>query len=364
MTRTLPWLFNDGKDAKSGKLVTSKAAKRPKDLSDHHPLKSNSARFKGQPGSPKGGRSRDFVMPLEANICTIDRTPSTSPPPTLPPRASPLRPGLQVDDIYIMVEDEFLATAQTFTRHLHHAEYQRLKKTAKERNPSTISKISRPTDGKTPMRNEHKRKKQAQAVDRTLKQGVDELLVKAAKHHSRSKNSDSDFDVNDFEDDHHWQGTQLHAFMSATPRHNLKSLTGLQGVKGHTKAAAGYRRGRLTSERSKPSSVSKVEVLLEDDDETDDLDRPLSPHQRPSAGEAHISTGPSSLHPSRFDFSTRAVPLVTDELATETPASAARSSAAIRARLDARRNRGEMHAGKHGRSNERKSNAEEMPLFL
>ncbi|KAF4549169.1 Hypothetical protein D9617_23g005840 [Elsinoe fawcettii] len=60
------------------------------------------------------------------------KTLSTSPPPA-PPDQEPIREGYSADDIYMMVEDEFLSTAQLYTQHLHHAEYQRLKKLAKQR---------------------------------------------------------------------------------------------------------------------------------------------------------------------------------------------------------------------------------------
>lgn len=46
-----------------------------------------------------------------------------------------------------MVEDEFLAVAHDFTRHIHAAEYQRLKGLAKSQNEETIQNISRPVTG-------------------------------------------------------------------------------------------------------------------------------------------------------------------------------------------------------------------------
>ncbi|KAK0736125.1 hypothetical protein B0T21DRAFT_288148 [Apiosordaria backusii] len=55
--------------------------------------------------------------------------------------------GIDKDDKYRMVEDEFLAVAGGFTRHLHAAEYQRLKGLAKSQNAETISNISRPVTG-------------------------------------------------------------------------------------------------------------------------------------------------------------------------------------------------------------------------
>ena len=52
--------------------------------------------------------------------------------------------GLENDDRYRMVEDEFLHTAQKFTAHLHRAEYNRLKTLAKSQNAETIREIERP----------------------------------------------------------------------------------------------------------------------------------------------------------------------------------------------------------------------------
>ncbi|KAF1930997.1 uncharacterized protein M421DRAFT_418488 [Didymella exigua CBS 183.55] len=63
-----------------------------------------------------------------------ERAHSSSPPPLAdcaPPRDEPMRKGVSKfdlrDDEWMMVEDEFLETAKLFTRHLHIAEYDRLK---------------------------------------------------------------------------------------------------------------------------------------------------------------------------------------------------------------------------------------------
>lgn len=55
--------------------------------------------------------------------------------------------GADHDDKYRMVEDEFLAVAGDFTRHLHAAEYQRLKGLVKSQNAEAIQNISRPVTG-------------------------------------------------------------------------------------------------------------------------------------------------------------------------------------------------------------------------
>ncbi|KAK5939057.1 hypothetical protein PMZ80_008360 [Knufia obscura] len=58
---------------------------------------------------------------------------SSSPPPPGPPDVTPMIQGLDGDDAYMLVEDEFYSTAQQFTAHLHHAEYKRQLKVARER---------------------------------------------------------------------------------------------------------------------------------------------------------------------------------------------------------------------------------------
>jgi hypothetical protein len=62
-------------------------------------------------------------------------------------RDSFMIPGPLDDDRYRMVEDEFLSTAQLFTAHLHRAEYNRLKTSAKATNAEAIREIERPVVG-------------------------------------------------------------------------------------------------------------------------------------------------------------------------------------------------------------------------
>ncbi|KAI5812910.1 hypothetical protein BZA77DRAFT_390249 [Pyronema omphalodes] len=90
---------------------------------------------------------------------TTDEITSASKPPKK--RRSTLKPtpdedfsaiGLMLpsDSHWIMVEDEFLSTAQLFTRSLHRLEYQRLQLEATSRNASKISHIQRPVVSKGP----------------------------------------------------------------------------------------------------------------------------------------------------------------------------------------------------------------------
>lgn len=74
--------------------------------------------------------------------------------------------GIEKDDRYRMVEDEFLATAQRFTVHLHAAEYKRQEKIARARNAETISSISRPV---TQTMSDHTKRK-FEAIERSKAQ--------------------------------------------------------------------------------------------------------------------------------------------------------------------------------------------------
>lgn len=187
-----------------------------------------------------------------------------------------MRPGLNADDIYIMVEDEFHAVAQQFTKHLHHAEYVRQRNIAKTRNAGTINTISRPTDSVTAMREETKKKKQAQAQEIKTKTGVEKIIPPKTASGAGDKSEESDFE-NEVRANDPWQGTQLHRFMTKSPKKNLTSLTGLQGVVSHTKAAAGLHRPEKPSEKPKrlfeaPQATNDSSSESDDDN---DLDAPV-----------------------------------------------------------------------------------------
>jgi hypothetical protein len=85
-----------------------------------------------------------------------------------------MREGMDHDDKYRIVEDEFLAIAQQFTVHLHAAEYKRQEKMAKARNAETISSISRPVTGKMP--DSTKRKVEGIARSKAQQNTIQRLL--------------------------------------------------------------------------------------------------------------------------------------------------------------------------------------------
>ncbi|KAF6229293.1 hypothetical protein HO133_007409 [Letharia lupina] len=237
MARTLPWL-------KSGTTTNLQPA-RLKPAKRQRMLDPNSDSDSADNVNP-----RAVTTPKKQAAPAAERTPSTSPPPQ-PPTEEFMRPGLSADDIYIMVEDEFHAVAQTFTKHLHHAEYIRLRNAVRDRNAPTINNISRPVDSITTMREETRRKKEAEAREAKMKAAIESIKVPKGAIGPLDES-----DISDFEEDRQddpWQGTQLQHFITTSPKKNLTGLTGLQGVISHTRAAAGY-----SKPEKRPSQPTKL----------------------------------------------------------------------------------------------------------
>ena len=216
-----------------------------------------------------------------------------------------MREGLDQDDIYIMVEDEFHAISKTFTQHLHHAEYLRLKSLAKSQNASTISNISRPTDSITAMRKETKIRKEAEARASKQKNALQQMQAQTATRRPQTASDMEESDEEDSKYDDPWVGTTLQGLMMS-PSRGKTSLTGLQRVHANTRAAAGYSK----AERSSPKGARPIDLMErsalrtdktpepseeEDDaatedggDDDDDLDAPA--RQRRLAPKKHIET--------------------------------------------------------------------------
>lgn len=98
--------------------------------------------------------------------------------------------GLEKDDQYRMVEDEFLRTAQQFTVHLHTAEYKRQKKMVRSRNAQAINSITRPVVGKMP--DQTKQRVGGTKLARAQQAGLTGLLGQAPGGDSNSDESDDD----------------------------------------------------------------------------------------------------------------------------------------------------------------------------
>ena len=167
-----------------------------------------------------------------------------------------------------MVEDEFLSTAKTFTQHIHHAEYVRLKKLAKSRGAGTLRDIDRATDERT-------------------EQGVELRLKKEAAENAGKQKKGLKDDDESSDEDPYMHDPQLAGLMTGEVRTG-KNLSGMAKVKSNTRAAAGFSQspknvGRVrdmfaennrTKETPPPSKGKKVfrEEAYSTDDEDDDLD--------------------------------------------------------------------------------------------
>jgi hypothetical protein len=125
-----------------------------------------------------------------------------------------------------MVEDEFYTIAQSFTQHLHYAEYIRRKKEAKAQSTEALNDIQRPTDGRTQLPKEAVRRKEAEALAARQKAGLAHL-------------EEPEAEKNDSDDDDTWAGTHLHGLLTS-PRKS-RSLVGAHAMKSSTRAAAGFR---------------------------------------------------------------------------------------------------------------------------
>ena len=160
-----------------------------------------------------------------------------------------MREGLEQDDIYIMVEDEFYAVAKTFTQYLHHAEYVRLKNIAKNRNIRDTISVARSIDSITLMREDTKRRREQEAKATRQRAGLDMIRAHATSKRPETVCDDESEDEARAYDDP-WIGTTLQGLM-ASPSRNQMSLTGLQRVKSCTRAAAGYSKPRDLLENAK-----------------------------------------------------------------------------------------------------------------
>lgn len=203
---------------------------------------------------------------------------------------------LPSDECYIMVEDEFLSIAQTFTRSVHRAEYERLQSLAKAKNASRISEIQRPVPGVTRMSREMVLKAEI-AAKQKVKEGVLKGLPPVGGEEDSSDEERVDRSV--------WGNSSLGMLM-CSPKRRERDLNAKWKVLPGTRAAAGFvkaevdggvARRRLFAEKQrrkereecavgKPAlttreTVVKQEAVVvsetddDEDDDDDDLDAPV-----------------------------------------------------------------------------------------
>lgn len=122
-----------------------------------------------------------------------------------------MKEGFDQDDMWVMVEDEFLETAKQFTRHLHHAEYQRLKRLAKEKKAGRAEDIARPVVGQATMSVAEQKRVESEKLEREQRRAL-----RAAA----GKDEDSD----EWEDQTWASNPRLAGLMSRKESTNLTKL--------------------------------------------------------------------------------------------------------------------------------------------
>ena len=151
--------------------------------------------------------------------------------------------GYTADDAWMMVEDEFQTLAQSYTRHLHHAEYKRLmgeaKKAPRKSLPEPVSPMSKKT----------KQKLQRDTLASKQKEGLDEIIL------GKRKTDTTDAEEDKVEDP--WRGTHLAGLMGPGSQEK-RSLRGLERMHSSTKAAKGFSRYDNDDEQEAESSRSDV----------------------------------------------------------------------------------------------------------
>jgi hypothetical protein len=204
-----------------------------------------------------------------------DRSPSTSPPPA-PPVAEYMREGYGADDAWMMVEDEFAATAQLYTQHLHHAAYAEQKRRAQARGQKVLRTLGRPTDGRT--------ERDDMAVDR------EERAMSIKKALGLDKEEEGDL-----------TDPLLGALMN-DPRRMGRALEGVGKMKSKSRAANGFLR---SPEKARKTFVEDLGTDggrdLEDDfseADSDDLDGPVArPRKQSTEASYNISAKPAAPKP-------------------------------------------------------------------
>ncbi|KAF1989252.1 hypothetical protein K402DRAFT_452015 [Aulographum hederae CBS 113979] len=177
-----------------------------------------------------------YQRTIQTNPTTLACAFSSSPPPAelplQPPTPAYMRPGLAADDAFVMVEDEFLATARVFTKHLHAAEYARLKTLARTANSEKAHTISRAVDGRTEMSRE------ARIRVRGLERGerVGEAVERVGGDLGEWGREEEEREV----EEEGWIRDPRLMGLMRRPEVRRVRLEGLVGVRGDTRMARGF----------------------------------------------------------------------------------------------------------------------------
>ncbi|OLN81246.1 hypothetical protein CCHL11_07338 [Colletotrichum chlorophyti] len=270
MTRRLPW----NRDGPARTPVSKK------------PSTPASANMVGTPrrANPRAAvtptpRQQPNKKPTLSNGALGERSPSTSPPPQPIPEICMIE-GLENDDKYRMVEDEFFVAAGQFTAHLHAAEYHRLRAQTRTQNAETIRNISRPVVGTL---TELARKRQEELL-RKKKQR--EALRRAKLEAVREDEGSGD------ETGVPWRGTALQGLMDS-PRKKEVPLMALARADSGARASSLFG-GVVRSRIHRTSNARREEGDEETEDESgDDLgSASRAPLARKIAHDTSVSARP------------------------------------------------------------------------
>jgi hypothetical protein len=223
MARKLPWAqYAQSKSVKTLPTTSTKA-------SAQHDLSSPTR-------APRSGRNH-----CQSRKRSRSRSRSTSPPPG-PPTVEPMIEGSDGDDIWMIVEDEFQSVAQSFTAHLHHAEYKKRVLEARSRPRNTFPTATQPM---------------SQDARRRLQKDVlhDQQQNALAAVGTGSRTAASDDNIED-----PWRGTSI-AGLIASGVQEKKSLRGLDRIPSSTRAAQGFhRQGSNTQPASSPPEPQRRQL--------------------------------------------------------------------------------------------------------
>ncbi|EHA52315.1 hypothetical protein MGG_05807 [Pyricularia oryzae 70-15] len=255
MTRTLPWKRNASSISAPKNAVTP-PSKRPAAVDPH------------VSGSPTSHPPRPVTGDEEAQstyppyrVPVIKKRSQSSSPPPAPPEERFMISGVDGDDIWRMVEDEFLSVAGAFTAHLHRAEYKRLKRVAESQNAKTISTISRPVA--CDRTDTVKRRQDREELER--RQGGAIKRMRASSDGKNSNESDDDDGPSP------WAGTALQGLMDS-PRKKAP---------------------RLISDVIKKTTITKPPMFRNAQRSTANQSGNLYRNTRPSSLEPHRTQGSS-----------------------------------------------------------------------
>lgn len=267
MPRALPWAT--GGSAKIEKSAVKKT--KPKPQREPHPAADDDLVYSDLDAvhskSPEGKKPEKKRM----------RASSSSPPPPGPPPVEVMKPGFAADDIYMMVEDEFYSTALLYTGHIHHAEYQRLRKLHRSRGQETLAGLGRGTDGKTEQSKALRMKMESLELAKKQKQTVRKLRGEAGEG-SGAEGSEAE--------DEYMQDPHLSGLMRESQMAPVQDLKGLVNTKANTRAAAGYLQSPYRAERTRDAFAEEkqwrtMSRVSEHEDEPDDRGSPSGARGKP-----------------------------------------------------------------------------------